>query len=215
MLTYRLVVPLANISRGRRQINILLMQSRRTFLSNDDNSEEWGPSSFIPTLKQEPIKFKTQKNLNFNAHRFFRVVYDVDSCQKFIDFMPRSVVDKGTYKDSLGKLKKTIHGEFDATTTIGFNAVSFDYVSKVRYSHPVVPVNFYHDARNIAWRVTSVADGSRIFNSMKSEWKIRPNVVDPLHKCIVDYKIEMEFASSIYAGVTSKFFDFLVDNINK
>ena len=85
----------------------------------------------------------------------------------------------------------------------------------MKYSHPVPPVNFGQNPGSLVWRVTSIADGSRVFNSMKSEWKIRPDSIDPLRSCIVDYKIEMEFSSSIYSGITSKFFDFLIENINK
>ena len=36
-----------------------------------------------------------------------------------------------------------------------------------------------------------------------------------MNKCIVDYRIEMEFASRPYAAITTKFFDFLVANINE
>ena len=107
-----------------------------------------------------------------------------------------------------------MHGKFDATTTIGFNAISFDYLSKVKYNHPILPVNFGVDPENLAWRVSSDAEGSNIFNSMSSEWIIRPDSRDPLNKCIVDYRIEMEFASAPYAAITTKFFDYLVENIN-
>ena len=111
--------------------------------------------------------------------------------------MPNSKILHGTRERSeqLGKYKKNRIGKFDATTTIGFNAVSFDYISKVEYNHPVVPINFNEHVKSLGWRVTSVADSSRIFNSMKSEWKIKPNLSDPYNKCIVDYKIEMEFES--------------------
>ena len=57
--------------------------------------------------------------------------------------MPNSQVKEATRVEELGKYKKTIRGKFDASTTIGFNALSFDYISKVQYSHPVLPVNFH------------------------------------------------------------------------
>ena len=154
-----------------------------------------------------------RKRLTHNAHRFFRVVQDVDSYKKFIDFMPESRVHKETKVSKTGQYGKNKNGRFDATTTIGFNAVSFDYVSKVTYSHPVVPVNF-KNPKNLSWRVTSLADSSRIFDSMNSEWVIQPCKEDPLSSCIIDYRIEMAFANPLYAGITSRFFDFLVENIN-
>ena len=143
------------------------------------------------------------------------MVQDVDEYKDFINFMPQSKVDEKTRNEHLGRYKKNMHGRFDATTTIGFNAVSFDYLSKVKYHHPVLPVNFGVDPENLAWRVHSQAEGSNIFNSMTSEWIIKPDGRDPMNKCIVDYRIEMEFASRPYAAITTKFFDFLVDNINQ
>ena len=127
--------------------------------------------------------------------------------------MPESKVDEHTKSERLGKYKTNIHGNFDATTRIGFNAVSFDYISKVSYSHPTVPVNF-KNTHKLSWRVTSLSDSSRIFDSMTSEWVILPCKEDPLNSCYVDYRIEMAFANPLYAGVTSKFFDYLVENIN-
>ena len=52
---------------------------------------------------------------------------------------------------------------------------------------------------------------SAIFNNLESTWSITNTDSDT---CQVDYKITMEFASSLYASVTRQFFDFLVSNIN-
>ena len=64
-----------------------------------------------------------------------------------------------------------------------------------------------------------MSEGSRIFNALSSEWVIR---LDPdsfernYHSiCLVDYKIEMEFASALYSAVTNQFFDMLVANIDQ
>ena len=66
-----------------------------------------------------------------------------------------------------------ITGGFLAPTRIGFNAISFDYKSKVTYKHPILPVNLTKDKRALLWRVTTVSESSRIFNSLSSEWVIR------------------------------------------
>ena len=109
-----------------------------------------------------------------------------------------------------------VRGGFSAPTRIGFNAISFDYTSKVTYSHPKLPVNLSSGTRSLLWRVQTVSESSRIFNSLSSEWLIR---VDPdsskRNNCIVDYQIEMEFSSALYSAVTSQFFDILVKNIDQ
>ena len=78
---------------------------------------------------------------------------DVDEYQEFLTFMPRSKVDPSTRSEHLGRYKRNMHGKFEATTTIGFNAVSFDYLSKVKYNHPALPVNFGGETEGAAWRV--------------------------------------------------------------
>lgn len=62
--------------------------------------------------------------------------------------------------------------------------------------------------------VNAVSPSSSIFNNLESKWTIRQR---PGHanSCTVDYDISMEFASPLYAAVTSQFFDFLSQNINR
>ena len=86
--------------------------------------------------------------------------------------------------------------------------------------HPCLPVNLYPTLENnwgkgLRWKVETVSDSSRIFNSLKSEWRIVADPKKPANGCIVDYKIEMEFASALYAAVTSQFFDILVAGVDQ
>ena len=144
---------------------------------------------------------------------------DVDSYPLFLSYMPQCKADPSSRHEHRGKYGKTVRGGFRAPTTIGFNAVSFDYISNVTYSHPKLPVNLCPSQKNnwtksLRWRVTTDSESSRIFNSFKSEWRIRANPDYPISACIVDYNIEMGFSNSLYSAVTRQFFNFLVDNIN-
>ena len=76
-------------------------------------------------------------------------------------------------------------GSFDAVTKIGFKAVNFSYESHVSYVHPRVPVNFAY-SEGLSWEVKSVSATTNIFNSMVSNWNIRPTGGD---SCLVDYDI--------------------------
>ena len=122
-----------------------------------------------------PIKFSfKKKRLPFNPHLFFRVIQDVDSYPLFIANMPGCHADPRTkYVDSNKANRHSVTGGFSAPTRIGFNAIAFEYTSKVTYTHPKLPVNLARDRRALLWRVTTVSEGSRIFNALSSEWLIR------------------------------------------
>ena len=133
--------------------------------------------------------------------------------------MPSCHADPSTKYEEIAKSGKSVRGGFLAPTRIGFNAISFDYTSKVTYSHPKLPVNIHPNKENnfskgLLWRVTTESDSSRIFNKFSSEWLIRANPEGSLNSCIVDYQIEMEFSNPLYSAVTSQFFDLLVANID-
>lgn len=168
--------------------------------------------------KPAPIKFKIKKkHLPFNPHLFFRVIQDVDSYPLFISNMPACHADLATKYENSHPESGIVKGGFSAPTRIGFNAVSFDYASKVTYTHPKLPVDFCGrrmKKKSLIWKVTTVSESSRIFNSLSSEWVIRVDPESPTDRCIVDYQIEMEFASALYSAVTSQFFDMLVSNVD-
>lgn len=97
--------------------------------------------------------------------------------------------------------------------------MSFDYTSKITYSHPKLPVALHpceanNFTKGLRWRVTTDSDSSKIFNSFSSEWVIRADPLAPDSHCYVDYAIEMEFASALYSAVTSQFFEYLVAGID-
>jgi len=63
----------------------------------------------------------------FSALRFFSVVKDVDSYSEFLTWIISSTVLQNTAKEI--KTGKQIQGNFDAETKIGFNLLSFTYLS--------------------------------------------------------------------------------------
>jgi ribosome-associated toxin RatA of RatAB toxin-antitoxin module len=137
------------------------------------------------------------------------VVTIVSEYPLFLEWMPSCTVKEETRQET--KKGRVTSGSFDADTKIGFNAVNFTYLSKIRYSHPSVPILMKDPLAR--WQVDTLSDSTSIFKSMTSQWKIKPDPQDPLKQSIIDYKIEMEFASPLYAAVTSQFFDFLASNI--
>ena len=132
----------------------------------------------------------------FNAHSVFRVVQDVDSYAKFIKFMTESKVDNSSrYEKTENKVTK---GGFNASTTIGFQIVSFSYLSQVSYYHPKLPI--LRRCLDSEWMVSANSPESTIFNRLESTWHIKPATVN---SCVVDYKISMEFSSPLYSKITS------------
>lgn len=100
-----------------------------------------------------------------------------------------------------------VKGNFDAKCAIGFQIINFDYVSKVTYRHPAIPIQL---SRDHEWYVSS-ASASSIFKLLQSEWKIKHSGPD---LCSIDYSIQMEFANSLYSQITRQFFDYLVSSVN-
>lgn len=107
-----------------------------------------------------PIQFNTKKEIPSSALRFFSVVKDVGAYSEFLNWMLSSVVLKQTEREV--QTGKKIEGSFDAETQIGFNLISFTYLSQVSYSRPVNP--------NSAdtWQITSVSPSSAIFKNLVS-----------------------------------------------
>ena len=151
----------------------------------------------------QPIKFTTQKLLPVNAHYLFRVVQDVDSYSQFIKFMSSSFVLASTRHTTATATH--IRGGFDAKTTIGFQLVNFEYLSRITYTHPLVPVHASKAGQ--VWQLETVSPETSIFKQLRSDWLIKNTSAD---ECLVDYSISLEFASPLYAAVTRQFFDLLV-----
>jgi ribosome-associated toxin RatA of RatAB toxin-antitoxin module len=129
-------------------------------------------------------------------------VLDVDSYSHFLKFMTTSKVHHQTKyeKEEQGK----IVGGFEADTSIGFQLVNFNYVSKITYENPALPI--YSKLLGQKWMVSTVSPSTSVFKSLESKWLISNSSSDG---CRVDYSIQMEFASPLFAAVTRQFFDLL------
>ena len=60
--------------------------------------------------------------------------------------------------------------------------------------------------------ILSESQNSRIFEGLYSHWEIRKLDEDV---CEIVYNIQMTFANPLYSSVTTHFFDYLANNINK
>lgn len=68
-------------------------------------------------------------------------------------------------------------GGFDADCKIGFSSlVTFNYLSRVSYDYPKVPINFKNASKE--WFISSFSPQSSIFNSLESKWVIKNTSVD-------------------------------------
>ena len=143
-----------------------------------------------------------KKKLPFNAHTFYSVVADVNAYAQFLQMMSSSKIDDSTRKERHNLKNDRIEGGFDANTTIGFNLVSFTYLSQVSYSTPAM---LFPDLMH-RYRVTSVSPTATIFEKLESEWIIKGKRQHDW--CEIHYKVRLEFASAMFASITKQFFDY-------
>jgi ribosome-associated toxin RatA of RatAB toxin-antitoxin module len=87
--------------------------------------------------------------------------------------------------------------------------LTFTYLSRVSYTHPALPIKIKEPQE---WRIGNNSPQSAIFNSLESQWIIRNTA---MNECLIDYRIQMEFASPMMAAVTRQLFDYLVSNVNE
>ena len=140
----------------------------------------------------EPVKFQTVEDIHANRHDFFRVVSDVENYDKFIPWCTKSAVNEASRKEA-----KPGDGEFDATLSIGYGKLEFEYTSHVIYKSPDT--------------IISVSKGGPFFNELYSKW----NIQEVTYKTTkVNYEVEMTFSNPLYASLMKYFFNNLVTNIN-
>ena len=132
----------------------------------------------------------------YSQENFFRVVKDVEDYEKFIPWITQSRLIANTIEERFEAGAK--RGRFDGEVKIGFSQLSFAYISHVSYEAP-------------RW-ILSESHNSRIFEGLHSHWEIRKLDEDV---CEIVYNIQMTFANPLYSSITTNFFDYLANNINK
>jgi ribosome-associated toxin RatA of RatAB toxin-antitoxin module len=60
--------------------------------------------------------------------------------------------------------------------------------------------------------ILSESHNSRIFEGLHSHWEIKKLDEDV---CEIVYNIQMTFSNPLYSSITTNFFDYLANNINK
>jgi ribosome-associated toxin RatA of RatAB toxin-antitoxin module len=133
----------------------------------------------------------------FSQKQFYHVVRSVNDYYRFVPYMTRSDIDKETHQFN----KATKKGSFLATTSIGFDMITFDYTSKVSYKQPcqVVSESNQEISRN------------RMFNELYSQWDILQ--LSP-YSCKVNYTITMSMSNPVYMAVTKRVFDLLAQTMH-
>mmetsp|Transcript_28211 Transcript_28211/g.39894 ORF Transcript_28211/g.39894 Transcript_28211/m.39894 type:complete len:166 (+) Transcript_28211:149-646(+) len=121
---------------------------------------------FSPVTK----KHIQRKVLRTDTSHLFRIIQDVD---RYKEFLPLCSDSKILQRSDCGKY-------FDATLTVGFPPLfSETYVSRVTI-----------DRDNTIVRTQSIR--SQLFDSLKSQWKLRDATSDPEQPlCDVDFEVEM------------------------
>jgi coenzyme Q-binding protein COQ10 len=107
---------------------------------------------FFSRLK--PIEYKTVKQVNASAKKFYDTVKDVDNYKLFLPYCQESRVIEGSHK----KFTDT-QGEFKGKMTIGFKTISFSYDSKIEYADPNT--------------IIAISKGNNVFDELYSKWYIQ------------------------------------------
>ena len=132
--------------------------------SSDSSKDSGGLLSYLSgSGEQEPITFETTKILPFSQKNFYDVVRNVNDYQNFVQYMTKSEIFENTHKRSVKNGVKK--GKFDAETTIGFQVVSFAYISKVTYKEPYYVLS-------VSGKQAEGSVSSKIFSELYSLWEI-------------------------------------------
>ena len=91
------------------------------------------------------------------------MVRNVNDYQNFVQYMTKSEIFENTHKRSVKNGVKK--GKFDAETTIGFQVVSFAYISKVTYKEPYYVLS-------VSGKQAEGSVSSKIFSELYSLWEI-------------------------------------------
>lgn len=143
-------------------------------------------------FRLKPIEYKTVKQVNASAQRFYEWVKNVDNYSLFLPWCTKSEVLPNSHKaytDTEGEFKGRLH--------IGFKAYNFHYDSQIEYK----------DFSTII----STSQGNSVFDELYSKWSIQDHTYG---KWMVNYEVKMTFSNPLYSRFTRYFFDTLVVNIN-
>ena len=115
----------------------------------------------------------------------FQVVSDVESYHKFVPYCRKSVVTQRK------------QGRLAANLVVGFKPfLNLSYTSHVTLIEPYL--------------VTAVCKDVRIFEHLKTVWKISPLIKEDPNACEVDFAVSFAFKSESHSVVSKMFLDSIV-----
>ncbi|CAG8433621.1 10918_t:CDS:2 [Diversispora eburnea] len=124
------------------------------------------------------------KIVGYTQKQLFDVVSNVDDYYNFIPFCINSEVLKTQYVDQRTKI-------LTAALGVQFIGYSETYVSEVTCKRPSY--------------VQAVASADSLFNHLTTLWQFIPDQKLPPTHCHLDFYIEFEFSSPLYAQVSNMF----------
>jgi coenzyme Q-binding protein COQ10 len=133
-----------------------------------------------------PLTFRESRALPFSPAHVYRVISSVEHYHLFVPWCVGSTVVRRTGPHAL-----------EAELAVGFRAFSERYVSRV--------------ALTPGRAVTADAAGSALFSHLRNEWRLAPwpqgaTEATATHTR-VDFSVEFEFRSPLYAAVAGAFMD--------
>ncbi|KAA3671442.1 coenzyme Q-binding protein COQ10, partial [Paragonimus westermani] len=137
------------------------------------------------TQYNKAMAYKEQRLLGYSQQQMFNIAADVGRYAEFVPWCNESVV-----------LRKTPSGALIVRLGVGFPPLNESYQSTVTLENPGL--------------VKSIAQQGNIFEYLINEWKFFPGLTGVPNTCTVEFSVNFEFKSVLYATVAGLFFDQVV-----
>ncbi|TGZ67849.1 hypothetical protein CRM22_004563 [Opisthorchis felineus] len=135
--------------------------------------------------QDKSMSYKERRLLGYSQQQMFNIAADVAKYREFVPWCNESVV-----------VRKTATGAVIVRLGVGFPPLSESYTSTVTLQNPA--------------HVKSVAHSSHMFEYLINQWHFWPGLVANENTCMVEFSVDFEFKSALYAKVAGLFFDQVV-----
>ncbi|KAH8849341.1 Coenzyme Q-binding protein COQ10A isoform 1 [Schistosoma japonicum] len=128
--------------------------------------------------------YKERRLLGYSPENMFDIAIDVGRYSEFVPWCNHSTIIKQGENDMLARLG------------VGFPPLSESYMSRITFQRPK--------------HLKSVAQNVRMFHHLINEWNFQPGLPDNPNTCFVEFSVDFEFRSLLYAKIAGLFFDQVV-----
>ncbi|KAG5454137.1 Coenzyme Q-binding protein COQ10 B, mitochondrial [Clonorchis sinensis] len=139
----------------------------------------------LGNLQDKSMSYKERRLLGYSQQQMFNIAADVGKYREFVPWCNESVI-----------VRKTASGAVIVRLGVGFPPLSESYTSTVTLQSPA--------------HVKSVAHSSHMFEYLINQWNFWPGLVANENTCMVEFSVDFEFKSALYAKVAGLFFDQVV-----